>query len=36
MTPDELLDAEERQGAGREVPHPERCRDLAYPDELDR
>jgi hypothetical protein len=33
---DELLDAEQRQGAGRDVPHPERCRDLVYDDERDR
>ena len=36
LTVDELLDAEQRQGAGRDVPHPPRCTDLVYDDELDR
>lgn len=36
MTVDELLDAEMRQGAGREVPRPDGCADLIYPDERDR
>jgi len=33
---DELLDAEQRQGAGRDVPHPERCTDLVDDDERDQ